>query len=168
MFALEVVACLVERGHTSLRYVFCGDGPHLDAFKARAAELNIENHCVFTGRVENVAESFPFCDLGFQPSQGEVGYSLSIIEYMVAKLPVIVPDNPSVCAATCHSKTGRIYVEAMVDDAADQIDWYIQNPRERQLHGEAARQAVFDGYTLDKTHQALLDAFNKTLKNKRR
>lgn len=159
-FALEVIAELVQRGHRHVKFVFCGDGPHLEEFKQFANELGVDEHCVFPGRVSQLNAAFKLCELGFQPSQGEVGYSLSIIEYMYAGLPVVVPDNPSVCAATEDQKTGCIYSEGDVLSAANKIEWYIHNPDGLRAQGSNAISTVKAHYTLKRTHEALIRAFD--------
>ncbi len=165
LFALDVVSELIQNGHQNIRYIFCGDGPHLEEFIARAKELDIDDNCLFPGRVNEVWNLFPYCSIGFQPSQGEVGYSLSVIEYMAAGLPVIVPDNPSVCDATEHSKTGRIYKDLDIQDAVQQISFYIQSNSELASNAESAREVVADKFTLTNSHSSLINGFMKVIKN---
>lgn len=155
-FAVDVIKALVDKGFSDINYVFCGDGPHLEEFRTYAKKLGVERYCKFPGRVENVSSYFSAFDLGFQPSKGEVGYSLSILEYMFAGLPVIVPDNPSVCAATKHNKNGRIYKEDDIKDAANQIEFYWNNKKQISIHGEFAKNEVLSEYDIQKTHRDLI------------
>ncbi|MCW8091280.1 glycosyltransferase family 4 protein [Alteromonas sp. ASW11-130] len=158
-FALDVIAYLVhQKGITDLVYLFCGDGPDLEEFKRYATKLKIEPYCYFPGRVDQIQQLFKSCHVAFQPSSGEVGYSLSILEYMVNKLPVIVPDNPSVCGATAHGTNGQVYNDKSIQGAADSIALYLTNEHTRKQHGDEAKQSVLANYTLTSTHQALKNA----------
>ncbi|WP_334013443.1 glycosyltransferase family 4 protein [Alteromonas sp. S167] len=166
LFALRVIKCLKDRGMSNVKYVFCGDGPHLDDFKNFAAELGLQEHCFFPGRVEDVSSYFSHFSIGFQPSNGEVGYSLSILEYMAAGLPVIVPNNPSVCGATKHNCSGRIYKDRDVESAANQIEFYAKDTAACNKHGQFAREEIFKRYALVKTHEALIKSLNAVISSK--
>ncbi|MBD3586629.1 glycosyltransferase family 4 protein [Salinimonas sp. HHU 13199] len=164
-FALEVIAKLVhEHQFSDIGYLLCGDGPDLDSFRQLARELDITQYCYFPGRVDKASEILCHCYLGFQPAKGEVGYSLSILEYMYAGLPVIVPDNPSVCEATDDGKTGAIYSQDNVESAAQAIADYLSKPDRQEQHGKAAREQIQQHYTLAATHDALRKAMEQVVR----
>lgn len=156
-FVLECLAKLVhERGVTDLHFLYCGDGPDLEAFKRLADELDIVDYVSFAGRRSDVSEILGGCHFAIQPSQGEVGYSLSILEYMRAGLPVIVPDNPSVCMATEEGVDGLIYQEGSVESACSAIYKLIKSPELVSMLGNNAKRAVQDVFSLQVAHQELL------------
>ncbi len=164
-FALEVIAKLVhEHQFSDISYLLCGDGPDLDSFRQQAKKLDIAQYCYFPGRIDKASEILCHCYLGFQPAKGEVGYSLSILEYMYAGLPVIVPDNPSVCEATDHGETGAIYTQNNVESAAQAIADYLSEPARQEQHGNAAREQVRQHYTLAATHDALQKAMEQVVR----
>ncbi len=163
-FALDVIHQLVKKdGFSNIFYLFCGDGPDLEAMVAHAEKLGITEYCSFPGRVNNVRSLYSCCDIGFQPSQGEVGYSLSILEYMIEGLPVIVPDNKSVCSATEDGNTGKIYKENDISSACDAFRFYLTQPEKLASNGKSARHTVEADYTLEKTHAALVLALKKII-----
>lgn len=158
-FVLECLAQLVrERGVTDLHFLYCGDGPDLESFKRHAAELGIAEYVSFAGRRSDVSELLGGCHFAIQPSQGEVGYSLSILEYMRAGLPVIVPDNPSVCMATEDGINGLIYQEGNVESATNAIYKLIKSPETVSMLGKNAKQAVQEVFSLQVAHQKLLNS----------
>ena len=67
------------------------------------------------------------CDIGIQGSKGEVGYSLSILEFMSAGLATLVPDRPSTTLATAHMVTGLVYRPEDVPSAASHIERLIDD-----------------------------------------
>lgn len=158
-FALAILAKLVnEQKRQDIHYLFCGDGPDLGLFKSTAKNLGIEGYVTFTGQLDTVFPYLASCDFAIHPSKGEVGYSLSILEYMQAGLPVIVPDNPSVCGATLDGVNGYIYRENDLSDAADKVTQLLSNPELIDTLGMRAKQIVFEKYRLSNTHDQLLQA----------
>jgi glycosyltransferase involved in cell wall biosynthesis len=158
-FALEILSLLVNReGRHDIHYLFCGDGPDLDEFRRLADSLNIREYVTFAGRVDLVYPCLLACDFAIHPSKGEVGYSLSILEYMQAGLPVIVPDNPSVCGATITNVNGYTYRDGNITDAADKVMKLLDNPALIEKLGGQARKDVMENYKLSVTHERLLKA----------
>lgn len=158
-FVLECLARLRQQGCESMHFLFCGDGPDLDHFRQLTRQLNLTRQVTFTGRRDDIPALLPGCDIAIHPSLGEVGYSLSILEYMRAGLPVLVPDNPSVCGATIHERTGLIYPAGNLDGAGSALLRLIQDRELRRQMGRQAQLEVQQRYTLRATHQALLAAF---------
>lgn len=157
-FALRCVADLVVKHHRSdLHFLFCGDGPDLSQMKSLCTTLGISDYVTFAGRCENLDAILRESDIAIQPSQGEVGYSLSILEYMRAGLPTVVPDNPSVCGATKHGESGFIYSNGNVAAAVRAILTLIEQKHLRDTMGEKAK-LMCEEFTLAKGHAALLEA----------
>ncbi len=157
-FVLECVAKLTREGRR-LHFLFCGDGPDLEAFREETRSLGIEPYVTFAGRRNDIPQLLPQCDFAIHPSHGEVGYSLSILEYMQAGLPVVVPDNPSVCGATRHGETGMIYHENDINSICETISWLLQHPSDAKAMGQRASAIVLNEYNLKHTHTSLLNAF---------
>lgn len=160
-FVLELLSRLSADEQAGLCFLFIGDGPDLGLFKDRASALGVAPLCVFAGRRNDVPAILRGCDLAIHPSQGEVGYSLSILEYMQAGLPVLVPDNPSVAGATVHGQTGWVYREQDVASAAEGLRTLLGNAALRRRLGETARDTVRSNYRLDQSHAGLLEAFRR-------
>lgn len=161
-FILRCLSKLKRQGH-KLHFVFCGDGPDLEELKGMAIRLEIEDRITFAGRRNDVPQLLRQCDFAIHPSLGEVGYSLSILEYMQAGLPALVPNNPSVCAATTHEETGLIYENGSEEALVAAIIRLLDNPEDRVRMGKNAAQVVDQQFNLQNTHSSLLSAFNKIL-----
>lgn len=163
-FALKCIKRIIDANQNEkIIYLYCGDGPDLNLFKDLAIELGITDRVRFPGRVKSINEVCAACDIAFHPSNGEVGYSLSILEYMRAKLPAVLPDNPSVCGATIHNQTGLIYREGDELDAVECLMKLIQSQKLRNTLGSQSSLLVREKYSLSKTHQMLIDSFKATL-----
>jgi glycosyltransferase involved in cell wall biosynthesis len=167
-FALVVIGNLINtQKRKDIHYIFCGDGPDLESFQTTAKNLGICEYVTFTGQLTSVPQYLEACDIAIHPSKGEVGYSLSILEYMQAGLPVVVPDNPSVCGATIDGVTGYIYRENNIEDAADKIALFLDSPKSILIMGEQAKTEVSQNYQLSNTHTELLKAFTTITKKKK-
>lgn len=165
-FALDVLKQLKQTYKLSnWHYIYLGDGPDREAFANRARELRIENQCSFPGKVDQASLYLPSCFVMFHPSQGEVGYSLSILEAMHAGIPVLVPDNPSVCGATTHGVNGYRYKENDTADAARLIAIALNYPLKFHSLGDNARTTTQHHFSLQESHKNLLDIFDTTFGN---
>lgn len=163
--AIEAMNILVhQKGIHRLHYLFCGDGPALDEFTDLVKAYRLEKHITLAGRRNDIASILPACNFAIHPSKGEVGYSLSILEYMQAGLPVIVPDNESVAGATTDKVTGLLYEEDNIQDMVLKINQMISDVENTTKMGARAQQAVREEFNLANTHRGLLDAFHQTLR----
>jgi glycosyltransferase involved in cell wall biosynthesis len=164
-FALSVIARLLQQEPLrTIHYLYCGDGPDIDAARQMAHDLNIEHAVTFLGRTDKIPQILAECDIAFHPSKGEVGYSLSILEYMRSELAVVLSDNPSVCEATTHRKNGLIYKEDNIESAVDAFQQLIFDDFLRNQLGEQGKVAIQNTYSLSNTHKQLMFAIRSTLK----
>lgn len=164
VFALEALAHLKgSQATVDWHYLYLGDGPDREMLREAARQEGLENDVSFPGRVSGVTALLPQAALAFHPSKGEVGYSLSILEYMLCGLPVVVPDNPSVCGATKDGQTGAIYREGDVEAAAKALESLLTDGDARKRMGKEARKTVETCYSLAQTHHKLLDIFHRTV-----
>ncbi|MCG3169170.1 MAG: D-inositol-3-phosphate glycosyltransferase [Pseudomonadales bacterium] len=162
-FAIRVMAHIVtERRRQDIHYLFCGDGPDLQEFNALAHQLKVENHVTFAGRRDDIREILRACDFAIHPSHGEVGYSLSILEYMEAGLAVVVPDNDSVCEATEHDHSGLVYPDGDTQKAAESIIRLLADAGLRERLGRQAVADITERYSLRLAHRRLIEAAERT------
>lgn len=161
---LEAMAHLVhQQGRRDVHFLFCGDGPHLGDFQARAAALQITGSVTFAGRQQAVMPILRGCDLAIHASSAEVGYSLSILECMQAGLPLVVSDDESVAGATEHEVTGLLFRTGDAVAAAGAIARLLDDPALAARVGTAAADQVRHRYHLARTHAQLLDAVDHTV-----
>lgn len=161
-FALHCISRMInEHKVKNVHFLFCGDGPDLEIFRKEASDLGITSYVSLPGRRNDIKQILPSCHFAIHPSSGEVGYSLSILEYMLAGLPVIVPDNPSVREATTDGITGFIYRPNDEISACEAISRLATDETLRKFMGTSAEKEVIKNYNLEGTHAALLSTFKK-------
>lgn len=144
-----------------LYFVYCGDGPDLARLCELARNSIPIDRFVFAGKRSDVRKIVQSCDIGFHASTGEVGYSLSILEFMSAGLATVVSDNPSVCGAIRRGETGLLYREGMLESACDALRLVAKDDGYRMRLGAAAKTAVEREYHLDQTNREFMEAASK-------
>jgi glycosyltransferase involved in cell wall biosynthesis len=159
-FILECIYQMNREAKQKLHFLFVGEGPDLELFVKTADRLGVSDQCSFVGNRDDIPSLLEGADFAIHASQGEVGYSLSVLEYMRAGLPVVVPDNPSVCGATVHELTGMIYAEGNILSAISMIEKLVFDENLRKDLGARARNKA-QQYSLQATHEGLLGAFEK-------
>ena len=106
----------------------------------------------------------PSCHIGLHAAAGEVGYSLSILEFMSAGLITLVPDLPSTSQAIEHGVNGYVYAARDLNSACHTLELAVQkiqlNQRELQ---ENAIKTVASRYTIARTNQTFVNIMKSIL-----
>lgn len=161
---LKALAILLhDRGRKDLHFLHCGDGPDLERLQQISERLALGDHVTFAGRQDDIPALLQSCTLAMHASTAEVGYSLSILEYMEAGLPVVVSDDASVAGATEHDVTGLHFQTGHPERAADALARLLDDPASAARMGHAARLRLQQRFTLDRTHAMLRAAFDEVL-----
>jgi len=142
-----------------MRLAVVGDGPLLVEVRALAASLGIAGETWLPGALDNVPEILRAFDLFVLPSLNE-GISNTILEALACGVPVVatrVGGNPELVD---DHVTGRLVESGDLAALAQTITEYASDGALRRQHGEAARQAAVQQFSLTKMverYQALYD-----------
>ncbi|MEW6602152.1 MAG: glycosyltransferase [Nitrospirota bacterium] len=126
-------------------------------------EENIIEHATFAGtlRGKEKAEAFAGSDIFVLPSYSE-GFSMSVLEAMYCRLPVIISDQcnfPEVAqygagtVITCDHNRLCSALEQLIDD--DNL---------RKKMGENGRKLIEDKYLWDKIAEQMIDAYENVIR----
>jgi glycosyltransferase involved in cell wall biosynthesis len=161
-FIIECANFLInKRRLNKIYFLYCGDGPDIDYFKSLSAGYGLGERFVFAGVRNDVRELAQSCHIGIQASVGEVGYSLSILEYMSAGLATVVPDNPSVCSAITDGVDGLVFKEMNVISACEAIEKVIYDDELRKKLSLNAQSIIETEYNLKNTNRDFLTILKK-------
>lgn len=145
---LEAVAEMVPRFEPPLLAIV-GDGPDRDRLEWLAAELGLERHVEFTGKLpsnRDVWRRLGGAKVAVQPSERE-GFGMFPLEAMAAGLPVVYCASPdsAVPGLVRHGKEG-LEVAPEAPALAEALQRLLRSPEERKAFGAAARRraAEFD------------------------
>jgi len=144
-----------DQGLDKLHFLYCGDGPDLKKFKSLAKKYNLENNFTFAGNRADIRQILPSCDIGFHASSGEVGYSLSILEYMSAGLVAIVPNRPSTSLAITNNVNGIIYKHCDIHSATNAIIDALSKKKRERIRGNAIK-LIREEYNIKFTNDKLI------------
>ena len=165
-FFIECANELINnQGLKQLHFLFCGDGPDLNDFIELVKLQSLETHFTFAGKRTDIRKILPSCSIGFHASKGEVGYSLSILEYMSSGLATIVPDRPSTSGATRHLETGIIYHHGDLNSACDAIKLCLSRETIKDLSSNAISE-IENNYSIDITNKKLISILSTNFYNK--
>lgn len=166
---IEAMKILVhQEKRTDLHYLHCGDGPLLSALQQLVEAHGLDDFVTLAGRQQEISAILRGCDLAIHASYAEVGYSLAILEFMEAGLPVIVSDHPSVCGATEPGISGVLMKTGDSESAASAIGRLLDDPSHASALGQAAAVRVRERFSLSSTHHQLLAALDTVLVQTRR
>ena len=115
-----------------------GEGDERASLERLAQELGLSERVEFLGWVEEVRPLLDGCNFFVQPSRSE-GFSLAIVEAMLAGRAIIATDVGSTREAIRHGETGLLLAKDDVDGLADALRHLRDQPGERRRLGERAR-----------------------------
>ncbi len=140
---------------SDVSFLLVGDGPAMPELKKLVKHLKLEKMVRLLGFRNDVHDLACMSDLAFHAALGE-GFSLSIIEYMSAGLPVLVPNIPSVSQAITHGETGFIYSKDDMENAASQILCLVTDSQLRIKMGKTAKEQANTRYNLEQCTQSFI------------
>ena len=163
-FLITAFANILSKNKLShVYFIFCGDGPHLLAFQTLATQLGLSKEFIFAGKRSDIHLLLQSCDIGVQASEGEVGYSLSILEYMSAGLATLVPDNPSVCQSITDGYDGQYFSRNSLSSLCSNLLNLIKNKDLRQKLSLHATKTIGSSYLLSNTNSQLIQILSKVI-----
>ncbi|MBI2761882.1 MAG: glycosyltransferase family 4 protein [Chloroflexi bacterium] len=165
----DVVATMKRR---DVQFVLIGDGPMRLWAMARAAELGLSDHVMFTGRIpeDEVKAHLSTCDVGLSPDPCTPLNNLStmnkVMEYMVMAKPLVSFDLKE-AAYSAHDSA--VYVpcgDVRAFGAA--IVELLDDPDRRARMGDAGRRRVVDELAWEHQRGRLFAAYQLARERRRR
>ncbi|MCP4705590.1 MAG: glycosyltransferase [candidate division Zixibacteria bacterium] len=92
----------------NLKFIVAGEGDLRKQLQEKIAKLDLVARFFLVGRTNNIYPLLSSFDIAVMPSQSE-SFSNSLIEYMLAKLPIVASDVGGNSEAIEHNKTGLLF-----------------------------------------------------------
>lgn len=120
---------LLKQEHTNIYVDFIGTGNSINTLKKIVNELKLTENVRFLGMQDRkyIYSHLKEYDLLVQPSIFE-GFGLTVIEGMVAGLPVLVSNVDGPMEIVHNGKYGFIFQTRNAEDMAQQINYIIHHP----------------------------------------
>jgi glycosyltransferase involved in cell wall biosynthesis len=162
---IEAAALVRARhGGRPIHFVHCGDGPDLEAFQQMIHDQGLRGVFFLLGRRHDVSGILKSANVAIHASEGEA-LSLAILEFMAARLAVVLPNSPTVSQTVVDHHSGLLYEAGNPGDLAAKLTLLLESPELRRSLGAGARRAVEERYTLRSTLAALLQAVATTIRD---
>jgi glycosyltransferase involved in cell wall biosynthesis len=142
------------------RLLLVGDGRQRRALEERAHSLGLADRVRLTGWVENPRTLMAEVDVFALPSRFE-GFPLSVVEAMLAGLPVVAADVGSVREAVIHDQTGLLIDPDDADALAAALERLLGDETERRRLGEAARELARTRFVADGMARAYAELYRE-------
>ena len=134
-------AQLVRQAVPEAKFILAGEGELVQSLRSFASELGLQDHALFIGRCDSVAELLAVSDIAVLSSKSE-GFSNSILEYMGAGLPVVATDVGGIREAVMEGESGYIVSPGDYESLADRIITLLRRPEEARAMGIRGREVV--------------------------
>lgn len=144
---IRAVAVEREQGR-SFELDIAGEGPERVSLEKLINELNLNEVVRLLGSRKDIPELVQEYDAFFFGSHSE-GFSGSIVEAMMAGLPVIVSGIPVNKEVVTHLETGYIFEKASIESAAKALEWLNSNKQEALKMAEKANQIARERFELN-------------------
>ncbi len=162
-FVVRAAALFFEQSPSShVVFLIVGDGPMLEELKELKLELKLGDRLRLLGYRNDVADLLGIADIAIHAALGE-GFSLSILEYMLGGLPVLVPNISSVKQAITHGENGFVFDKDSETDLARYVTHLVIDEKLRKTLGANAVDTVENHFGLDMCTEEFLRVISKIL-----
>lgn len=141
----------VADNEPAARLVLVGDGPERGRIESLVGELGLAERVRFLGVREDVAALLPGAEVFMLSSLSE-GISVTLLEAMAARLPIVATEvggNPEVVE---HRLTGLLSARGDADGLAQNLLLLLHDPALRKRMGDAGHRRLLARFTQEKMH----------------
>jgi glycosyltransferase involved in cell wall biosynthesis len=150
-------------GRNDVTFLFCGDGPDLEAFRSLVREEGLEGRFLCPGKARFVDRILLGVDLVVVPSLWQEGFGLSVVEGMAAGRPVIASKVGGIVEIITDGCDGYLVPPGDPAMLADRIAHLLDDDGERQRIGVDARRTVEARFDIEEKKKELVEQFRAFL-----
>jgi len=128
-----------------------GEGPEYDKLqqKINSAPADIAGFALLEGYIENIEDALSQINIYIQPSLSE-GFGFTVVEAMLAGLPIVVTPGGALKELVENGKTGIISEDFNHDKLVMAIEKYIKNAELRKKCASASQKFARKNFSMDK------------------
>jgi glycosyltransferase involved in cell wall biosynthesis len=141
---------------------FVGEGPTLEAARAEASALGLNDRVRFLGYRNDATECLRAADIFCLISNYE-GFPYTTLEAMREGLPTLVSDVGGAGEAVVEGQTGFLIPRGNVDVLAQRLALLANSPQLRMRMGAAAREHFLANFTFDRMFNRTLAVYKEVL-----
>jgi glycosyltransferase involved in cell wall biosynthesis len=147
-----------------IRLEIVGEGPDKEKLQQLTKDLNIAEHVVFRGRIENhlLPAVYNAVSVFVSVSDSE-SFGVVAVEAMACECPVVVSDADGFREVVVDEKTGFLVPKRNVIATAEAIQKFIDDNTLRDKMGKKGRKRVKKLYDWEDNVDTMLKVYNKIL-----
>ena len=141
-----------------------GEGQTSQVCKALAAQLNLLDRVIFTGRIsyEDVPSYVAAGDITIMPATNDYGNPMKVYEYMALGKAVVAPNQPTITEIATHGLNAYLFEPENIQEMSSALEKLAVNPVLRRELGTQGAQLASQ-HTWEKRGGTMLSAINKIL-----
>ncbi len=151
-------ACRQISSH-NWRLLIIGDGPRGDYLRKMVTRLQLGERVSFLGQRDDPERWLPALDLFCLPSYANEGVPQSIVQAMLAGVPIVTTPVGSITEMVEHEKSALIVAPEDRSALAHAIQRLLDDPELGRRLGAAARSTALARYTREAMLNAMQDLF---------
>jgi len=150
-------ANLVKKEYPQAVFQLLGpEDPSPDAISLKELSNLNKNHNVhYLGETKDVRPYIENCSTFVLPSYHE-GLPRTVLEAMAVGRPILTTDVPGCRETVINGENGWLVQKANVEQLAEKMRWFIENPQEWQRMAMASRAMVEDKFEVHKVNKELM------------
>lgn len=145
-----------------IRVLIIGEGPQRAALEEQVRQLGVEERVDLRGWDDQPRRALDEMDVFALPSDIE-GFPLSIVEAMLAGLPVVASDVGSVGEAVVHDHTGYLVAPGDIDGLTAALERLTHDPECRARFGAAGRARALERFTARRMADAYVALYREVV-----
>lgn len=153
---------IAEKYMPAAKLLIAGDGPLMDSLKLKVESLKLQEKVKFLGERNDIVELLNVFDLFVLPSKSE-GVSLTLLEAMAARKPIIATDVAGNKEILEHGKDGYLVPACSTEKLSEAILYLAKNPAMAFKLRNAAYVKVRQKYSLENMISRYQDIYASAL-----
>lgn len=141
-----------------------GDAAYTQQLKNRVSDLGLQNVVLFAGNETAIEKPLKAADIFIAPYLWPEAFGLSILEAMVAGLPLVGSNSGGIEELLCQGRRGLLFTRENASDLARCLLDYARDPALRSEMGRLAGQGALD-YSSRKMYEGIQEVYEKVLRS---
>jgi glycosyltransferase involved in cell wall biosynthesis len=157
----------VRAHHPRVQLAIGGEGPEIDALRARSQTLAIGDAVHFLGRADDPLSNLRGSDLFVHPSWAE-SFPYVILEAMAVGLPIVASDVGGIGEALVDGESGLLVAPGDTEALSRALIGLLDDAARRTSMGDAAKRRVEQRFTRSAMIGRLVQVYDEVLVSRRR
>lgn len=151
----------VIKKYPDTKFVIIGYGKYKKKLIKLARRLKVDEHIVFTGKVEDVGVALELIDVFVLPSISSEGFGLAVLEAMAAGKPIIVSNLGGVYALVKEDINGWLLPPGDINELSKAIIKLIDCPDLIESFGKNSYRIAREQFSMERMAAGIIDVYKE-------